>query len=81
MSFIDVPWPAKYIITESSGWASLGGLSNGDILISIDGEPTDSIKTLKTQLEKLEKEKRSPFVFFVKRGLVTRYIELEPSWQ
>ena len=66
---------------KSSGWASLGGLTNGDILIAIDGEPTDSIKTLKAQLEKLEKEKRSPFVFFVKRGLVTRYIELEPSWQ
>lgn len=71
------------IISEvkSSGWASLGGLGNGDILISIDGAPTDCIKTLKTQLEKLEKDKRSPFVLFVKRGLVTRYIELEPSWQ
>jgi serine protease Do len=70
------------IISEvkGSGWAALGGLGTGDILLSIDGQPTDSIKTLKTQLEALEKEKRTPFVFFVKRGLTTRFVELEPSW-
>ena len=70
------------IISEvkGSGWAALGGLRTGDILLSIDGQATDCIKTLKSQLEVLEKDKRSPFVFFVKRGLTTRYVELEPSW-
>jgi serine protease Do len=70
------------LITEvkGSGWAALGGLANSDILLAIDGQATDSIKTLKLQLEELEKTKRSPFVFFVKRGITTRYIELEPSW-
>ncbi len=70
------------LITEvkNSGWAALGGLVNGDILMSIDDKATDSIKTLKTQLEELEKSKRSPFVLFVKRGITTRYIELEPTW-
>jgi serine protease Do len=70
------------LITEvkGSGWAALGGLANGDILLAIDGKPSDSIKTLKIQLEELEKSKRSPFVFFVKRGISTRFIELEPSW-
>ena len=70
------------LVTEvkSSGWAALGGLANGDILMSIDGKVTDSIKTLKSQLEELEKSNRSPFVLFVKRGINTRYVELEPSW-
>ena len=70
------------LITEvkGSGWAALGGLANGDILMSIDGKATDSIKTLKAQLDELEKSKRSPFVLFVKRGITTRYVELEPSW-
>lgn len=79
----DLPADFKGVIinnVKGSGWASLGGLVSGDILISIDGQPTDSIKTLKTQLETLQKEHRSPFVFFVKRGLTTRYVELEPSW-
>jgi len=65
---------------KSSGWAALGGLFTGDILLSIDGRPTETIKTLKIQLEELEKAKRSPFVLFVKRGITTRYVELEPTW-
>jgi serine protease Do len=70
------------IVTEvkGSGWAALGQVYNGDIILSIDGQPTDSIKTLKAQLEALEKAKKSPFVFYVKRGITTRYLELEPSW-
>lgn len=63
-----------------SGWAGLAGLSNEDILLSLDGKPVDSIATLKTILDDLEKNKRTPFVLFVRRGITTRYIELEPTW-
>ncbi|MGC4015582.1 MAG: PDZ domain-containing protein [Luteolibacter sp.] len=63
-----------------SGWAGLGGLSNEDILLSLDGKPVDSIANLKTILDDLEKTKRTPFVMFVRRGITTRYIELEPTW-
>jgi len=63
-----------------AGWAALGGLSSGDLLVSIDGKSTDSIETLKTILADLEKNRRSPIVFFVRRGITTRFIELEPSW-
>jgi serine protease Do len=63
-----------------AGWAALGGLSAGDLLVSIDGKSTDSIETLKTILAALEKNRRSPIVFFVRRGITTRYIELEPTW-
>ena len=64
-----------------AGWAALGGLSAGDILVSIDGKPVDSIETLKPILADLEKNLRSPVVLFVRRGITTRYIELEPTWQ
>lgn len=63
-----------------AGWAVLGGLSAGDILVSLDGKMVDSIETLKPILADLEKNKRSPIVLFVRRGISTRYIELEPSW-
>lgn len=64
----------------ASGWAALGGLASGDILMEIDGKPVDSIATLKTLLDEIEKNRRSAFVLFVKRGISTRYIELEPTW-
>lgn len=63
-----------------AGWATLGGLSAGDILVSLDGKPVDSIETLKPILADLEKNRRSPIVLFVRRGITTRYIELEPTW-
>lgn len=63
-----------------AGWAALGGLSVGDILVSLDGKPVDSIETLKPILADLEKNRRSSIVLFVRRGISTRYIELEPTW-
>ena len=63
-----------------AGWAALGGLSASDILVSLDGKQVDSIETLKPILAELEKNRRSPIVLFVRRGITTRYIELEPTW-
>ncbi len=63
-----------------AGWAALGGLAAGDILISLDGKTVDSMDTLKPILADLEKNLRSPIVLFVRRGINTRYIELEPTW-
>jgi serine protease Do len=63
-----------------AGWAALGGLSAGDILLSIDGKSVDSVDSLKPILADLEKNLRSPFVLFVRRGIATCYIELEPTW-
>ena len=63
-----------------AGWAALGGLSAGDILISLDGKPVDSIATVKPILAELEKNQRGSIVLFIRRGITTRYIELEPSW-
>ncbi len=63
-----------------AGWAALGGLAAGDMVISIDGKAVDSIENLKPILADLEKNLRSPVVLFVRRGITTRYIELEPIW-
>ena len=46
----------------------------------MDGKPVDSIESLKVILTDLEKAKRSPIVIFVRHGITSRYIELEPTW-
>jgi serine protease Do len=63
-----------------AGWAALGGLAAGDILISMDGTAIESVEILKSVLADLEKNARSPIVLFVRRGISSRYIELEPTW-
>ena len=64
----------------NAGWAALGGLQNRDVLRSINGKPVDSIETLKTLLEAINKEKPTHITLFVRRGIITRHIELEPTW-
>jgi len=63
-----------------AGWAALGGLAAGDILLEVDGQAVTSIETLKSALAACEKNARSPIVMFVRHGITSRYIELEPSW-
>jgi len=65
---------------EASGWASLAGLRMKDILISIDGKPTPHVDTVKTILTEAKEKKSKRLVFFVKHGIHTRYLELEPIW-
>ncbi|MCI0499980.1 MAG: PDZ domain-containing protein [Planctomycetales bacterium] len=65
---------------EPSGWASLGFLLLDDILLSIDGKLTPDVDTVKAILTEARENKAKRLVFFVKRGIHTLYLELEPSW-
>lgn len=64
---------------DRSGWASLGGLQTGDLLISIDGQPVDSTDSLKPMLAAAREAGKTPITFFVRRGIHTLFLELEPS--
>jgi serine protease Do len=65
---------------QSAGWAALAGLSSGDILVAIDGQNVDSITTLKRLMAKLQETRPRRVEFFVKRGIRTEFVELEPKW-
>jgi serine protease Do len=65
---------------QNAGWAALAGLSSGDIVFSIDGQPVESIPALKNTMTKLHETKPRRVVFFVKRGIHTLYAEVEPKW-
>jgi len=65
---------------QNAGWAALAGLSSTDILLAIDGGPVGSIGELKRILNKLRETKPRRVTFFIKRGIRTSFIELEPKW-
>ncbi len=64
----------------SNGWAALAGLKSGDILITVDGESMPDITTLKKKLAQITEAKPRQTVFFVRRGIRSGYIEVEPRW-
>jgi serine protease Do len=65
---------------QNAGWAALAGLSSGDILLKIDGQPVAGIAELKATMKKLNESKPRRVAFFIKRGIRTQFIELEPKW-
>jgi serine protease Do len=69
------------LVTEvaHAGWAALAGLQTGDILLTIDGKPCGSIDAFKSILAEREKEGRTPVTLFVRRGITTLFLELEPA--
>lgn len=65
---------------EPSGWAALGGLTPDDIVLSIDGVPTNEIGVLKSKLTGFRETKPRSVVFGVRRGPRTHFLEIEPRW-
>ena len=65
---------------EPNGWAELGGLGTGDVLLKINGVDVDSVATLKTMLLGFRESKPRSVILFRQRGPRTAFIEIEPRW-
>jgi serine protease Do len=64
----------------SGGWAALGLLSTGDLILEVSGVATPNVETVMNTMHKLAEEKPKSVVFKVLRGIHTLFIELEPKW-
>jgi serine protease Do len=66
---------------DAGGWAAFGGLSGGDVILSIDARPTPDVGVVEKILIQAKKDRPKRIVFFVKRGIHTAYVEIEPDWK
>lgn len=65
---------------KNGGWANLAGLQAEDILLSVDRKPTESVSELKRILATISETKPSHIILLVRRNIITRYLEIEPTW-
>jgi serine protease Do len=65
---------------KNAGWAALAGLGGNDVLLAVDGHETGSIVELKAIMKTISESKPQRVKFFVKRGIQTYFLELEPKW-
>jgi len=65
---------------QNAGWAALAGLGAGDVLLALDGRKVSTVAELETMLKQFRETKPRRVVFFVRRGIHTFYLELEPKW-
>ncbi|MFP6886937.1 MAG: PDZ domain-containing protein, partial [Opitutales bacterium] len=66
---------------EAAGWAALAGLRQGDILLKIDGVVVPDVTVLEKRMLKIVEAQAKRIIFFVKRGIHTLFVRLEPDWE
>lgn len=65
---------------DAGGWASVGGLRTEDLIISVDGRTVRDVKELEQVLRPVKERKPGQLVLFVRRGVGTLFVEVQPSW-
>jgi S1-C subfamily serine protease len=66
---------------DSGGWAAVAGLRTDDLIQSVDGQPVSAVKDLEDILGQVRSRKPKQVVFFLKRGIYTQFVEIEPTWR
>ncbi len=65
---------------EAAGWAALAGLRQGDLLLRVLDEKPNSVGDFESTMNSLINQKLDRIIFFVRRGIHTLFLELEPDW-
>ena len=70
------------LVTEADrgGWAAVGGLRADDLIQAVDGQQITAVKELETSLAGIRKGRPEQIIFFIRRGVHTMFVELEPRW-
>jgi S1-C subfamily serine protease len=66
---------------EAGGWADIGGLDPGDIVMKINDQTVVSVKEAKDVFSQLEKDKGREVVFMVWRNNKTQFVNVKTHWE
>ncbi len=66
---------------ESAGWAGLGGIQAGDLIIRIGDREISTLRSFRRAMETITKAQPDRVVFVVLRGVQTRFQFVEPDWK
>jgi len=65
---------------KKGGWAAVGNLRVDDLIKEIQGQKIRTAEDVENQLKVVAKDKPASIVLYVMRGIHSRYLEIEPSW-
>ncbi|MCH2152715.1 MAG: PDZ domain-containing protein, partial [Phycisphaerales bacterium] len=65
---------------ENGGWASLAGLANGDLLVSLNDLPVTDTASFEGAIRQIEQDQPAVVKAFVHRGYRTTFVFMEPEW-
>ena len=79
-----VPASTRGVFVENvsrGGWADLAQLNTGDIILAVDGKPIGAVGELEAAMKDIAARKPAFVILHVRRGVRTRFVELQPSWK
>ena len=79
-----VPPATRGVFVEGvsrGGWADLAQLNSGDIILAVDGKPIASVAELEAAMKSIAAAKPAFVILHVRRGVRTRFIEVQPAWK
>lgn len=65
---------------SEGGWAALGRLQPGDVILSVNGKPTPAIGALETIMKEIAATKPKTVVLHVARRARQLFVEMEADW-
>jgi len=66
---------------REGGWAALGHLADGDMLLTIDGDVVPDVEAVQRKMATIAEAKPRTVVLKVRRGIRTFFVELETGWR
>jgi serine protease Do len=66
---------------REGGWAALGHLADGDVILAIDGDPVAEVAAVQQRMERVARERPQSIVMKVRRGIRTFFVELQTGWK
>ncbi len=79
-----IPEDQQGVLVEAvreGGWAALGHLADGDLILAIDGDPVASVEVVQQKMTRIAEQKPSSVVLQVRRGIRTFFVELQTGWK
>jgi S1-C subfamily serine protease len=65
---------------REGGWAALGHLADGDVLLEIDGAAVANVEAVQARMRQIAEKKPAAVVLKVRRGIRTLFVELQSGW-
>jgi serine protease Do len=66
---------------REGGWAALGHLADGDLILAIEGEKVDDVAAVQQKMTRIAQSKPPTVVLEVKRGIRTFFVEMQGGWK
>ena len=79
-----VPASTRGVVVENvsrGGWADLAQLNTDDIILAVDGKPVPTVAALEAVMKDVAARKPAHVILHVRRGVRTRFLELQPTWK